>query len=518
MATATRERSIGRVRRTDVQVQLAHDRSRALFVHGTIAALTLFIAGVAYLRAPQPFPIALLVLMLACVAAFLRPTVGVFVLVFLTMIGDAATMPWWPFVKNMSSHESILFVDDHLILNPLEVVAAVTMSAWLLRSIVDRGWRFVRGRMLLPISIFTGFVLFGYARGIASGGDKRIAIFEGRTLFYIVIVYILVTNLLTTRRQYVRLVMTAMVAVSIQSIFSLQYYRGLSSEARKSLETLSAHSATITMDALFVLFLAAVMFKCSRWLRWVTFVMCIPVMWAYLLSQRRAAMVALFIGIFIVLVVTYHRRRRAFWFVAPATVLLGTGFVVATWNAIGALGLPAQAVKTVLFPDQLSDADTSSDLYRKIEKFNLLFTIRSNRVFGVGFGQKFLRPVAMPDISFFEFWEYIPHNNVLWIWIKMGFLGFASMLFMFGRAVQLGARSIALIRSNDHVAFAVVGVAFVVMFLVFAYVDIAWDARSTVFLGVAMALCADFVQARDVDADRRRAQHFEMVPQVEQTA
>ena len=48
----------------------------------------------------------------------------------------------------------------------------------------------------------------------------------------------------------------------------------------------------------------------------------------------------------------------------------------------------------------------------------------------------------MPDISFFEFWEYIPHNNVLWIWIKIGFFGFVAMLFMFGRGVQLGARSV----------------------------------------------------------------------------
>ena len=32
-------------------------------------------------------------------------------------------------------------------------------------------------------------------------------------------------------------------------------------------------------------------------------------------------------------------------------------------------------------------------------------------------------------------------------------------------------------------------------------------------LGLAMALCADFVQAHDVDADRRRAPAFELVPQ-----
>jgi O-antigen ligase len=318
---------------------------------------------------------------------------------------------------------------------------------------------------------------------------------------------------LSTRQQYVRLVMTALFAVSIQSIFSLTYYRGLPLGERQSLESLGEHSATIPMNALFILLIGSLLFKCSRWIRWASFLLAIPVAYAYILSQRRAAMIALFVGVFILICILYQRRRRAFWFFAPATVLVGLGFVLATWNAAGAIGLPAQAVKTVLFPDQLADADTSSDLYRKLEASNLYFTIQQNKVFGLGFGQKFLQPIAMPDISFFEFWEYIPHNNVLWLWVKMGFLGFAATLFMFGRAVQLGARSIALVGTNDHAAFVAVGLTYVVMFLVFAYVDIAWDPRSTVFLGLAMALCADFVQAHDVDAERRRRPAFELVPQ-----
>src|SRR6188508_3332177 len=154
-------RSVGRTRTIDVEVQIAHDKGRARVVYAAIIVLTLFIAAVAYTRAPEPFPIALLVLMLACVCAFLRPAAGVYVLVFLTMVGDVVTMPWWPFTKNMSSHESILYVNDNLFLNPLEVLAAVTMIAWLLRSVADPTWRFVRGRMFWPILIFTGFVVFG---------------------------------------------------------------------------------------------------------------------------------------------------------------------------------------------------------------------------------------------------------------------------------------------------------------------------------------------------------------------
>ncbi len=92
-----------------------------------------------------------------------------------------------------------------------------------------------------------------------------------------------------------------------------------------------------------------------------------------------------------------------------------------------------QAVKTVIAPGQLSLEDQSSDLYRQIEAYDIWYTIRSNELFGVGFGQQFLRPWQLPDISFFVFWEYMPHNSILWIWMKMGIGGFMAMLYLIAR-------------------------------------------------------------------------------------
>src|SRR6185436_13694955 len=166
-------RSAGRTRTTSVEVQIAHDRSRARHVYFPILALTFVMAAVAFARVPEPFPIALLVLVLSCVAAFFRPTLGLYVLVFLTMVGDTVTMEWWPFTKNMSSRESIFFVNDQLFLSPLELLAGVTLLAWLIRQIADPTWRFIRGRLFWPIATFTAFVVLGFLRGIASGGDRR---------------------------------------------------------------------------------------------------------------------------------------------------------------------------------------------------------------------------------------------------------------------------------------------------------------------------------------------------------
>ena len=81
---------------------------------------------------------------------------------------------------------------------------------------------------------------------------------------------------------------------------------------------------------------------------------------------------------------------------------------MAFWTSTGGIGFGAQALKSVIAPEQLSEADRNSDLYRQIEAYDIWYTIRSNELFGIGFGRRFLRPIALPDISFFVFGSTCP--------------------------------------------------------------------------------------------------------------
>ena len=110
--------------------------------------------------------------------------------------------PWWPFTKNMSSRESILYLADGLSINPLEMLLAVTASGWLLQRLGGPDWHFCAGALFWPLVVFTGFVVVGLLHGQASGGDRRVAIFEARPLLYMASCYVLVTNLFTNRLQY----------------------------------------------------------------------------------------------------------------------------------------------------------------------------------------------------------------------------------------------------------------------------------------------------------------------------
>ncbi len=89
------------------------------------------------------------------------------------------------------------------------------------------------------------------------------------------------------------------------------------------------------------------------------------------------------------------------------------------WNNDSLVGMPARGVRTALVASA-GTRDYNSNLYRLIENVNTTYTIRHNLLLGVGFGNKFQILVRMPDISIFEWWEYITHNSILWLWITTG--------------------------------------------------------------------------------------------------
>jgi hypothetical protein len=71
--------------------------------------------------------------------------------------------------------------------------------------------------------------------------------------------------------------------------------------------------------------------------------------------------------------------------------------------------------------------------------------------------------------------------------MKAGFGGFVALIFLFGAALRTGARAALRTARGDFAAITLTSTAFIAMFAIFAYVDIAWDAQNVVLLAVAMA-------------------------------
>src|SRR6202035_3033720 len=91
----------------------------------------------------------------------------------------------------------------------------------------------------------------------------------------------------------------------------------------------------------------------------------------------------------------------------------------------------------------------SSTLFREIENYNLLYTLRQNPFLGTGFGRPFVEAAQNYDISFFKEYHFLPHNSVLGLWAFAGVFGFTGLSVALVVGVFLSARSYYWARSPD---------------------------------------------------------------------
>lgn len=430
-----------------------------------------------------------LLYLVGAAAILVQPRYGLYLILLFTLLGDAALLPWYPFVKGFSGRESLFFLHDAIIVSPLELYVLLIAISWLFREARRGRVRLFTGDLFRPALAFMAFLLFGLVYGIGTGGDVRIALWETRAIFYLIALLFLTSNLTETAAQANRLIWMAMAALFIKGTIGSLYYLLVLKGDLTGVERISEHAAAMHLNTLFVLGLAAWIYKTSVTKRAVLPLMIPFVMLGYIAMQRRAAFVTLAVAFALAVAVLYRERRRAFWLTMPGLAVLSAVYLAVFWNSQSVLAVPSQAIKSVIAAEQASSDDRSSNDYRVIENRNIRFTIHQHPLTGVGFGRKFFIIEPMPDISsLFDWWEYITHDSMMWIWMKTGVGGFFSMLLLTGLAVVRGTQALERRPGDDFNAVILTATLYIVMHFIYACVDMSWDAQSAVYVGTMMGL------------------------------
>jgi hypothetical protein len=455
---------------------------------GGIAAVALFLAVSMFRGGAEPIVVAWLIYIASLALILYQPRYGVYLLLFFGLVGDSVLMPWFPFTKNFSSEESIFFLHPDLIVSPLEVMLLVTIFAWLVRQFGVRRLEFYKGPLFWPAAIFLAFTCFGIVWGLGRGGDVTIGLFEARPLFYLPVMLVLVSNLLVKREHFSHLMWAIMLAIFIEALIGTHYVLVVLGGSLRNIESITEHGAAVHMNTLFVFAAAVWIYNTSTAKRILLPLMMPAVLLAFMATQRRAAFLALGVACLLLAYVLFKERPYAFWLIVPPLLLLGVVYIGVYWNAGGALGKPAQAIKSVIAPGQLNLRDQMSNIYRVLENINVRQTIRAAPLTGLGFGHPFLLVVPLPDISFFRYWQYLPHNSILWIWIKMGVGGFVAMLYLVGMAIMTAVRTWWQMPRNELGAISLAAALYLIMHFLYAYVDISWDIQSMLYVGTMMGV------------------------------
>ena len=322
--------------------------------------------------------------------------------------------------------------------------------------------------------------------GQRSGGDLYMAFWEIRSLLYVVVCFVLAANTVRTHQHLRLLVATGLIGLSLYAVEGA-FRRLVLIEAGylgAVQDVWYPHEAVVFFASLVPLIIAQQVFGGPAWQR-VLGLMVLPVaMYATLASERRAGQVALMVGLLVLFLVFLVVRRKAFFLVALPVLLAGAVYMPLFWNASGLLAQPARAVRSVTDPD---GRDSASNVYRDLEKVNVRETINASPLFGVGFGREFTFYVAMPDLSFWQFWRYTPHANILWIWLKTGAIGFVSFWALLGLALAYASRVVKEDTDQTIVTLAMFALIALVTTLTFSYVDLGFTAgRVNVFIGTLL--------------------------------
>lgn len=432
--------------------------------------------------------VAWLLLIINIAAILYRPLNGIYLTLFWTLAADQSLMAWYPFIKNFSSRETLLYLHDAVIFSPLELLLVVTLLSWFMHDGMRRKLRVYQGPLFWPAMGFAAFIAFGLVYGIGRGGSANVALWETRAIFYMFLMIVLVSNLLEKRDHIKNVLWVAVAALLIKSLYAVYHLLFVLRGDLSNVASLTDHQAAIHLNVLVVLAAAAWLYRIGWRKVLLLWVILPPVFLTIIAAQRRAGFVALLIALALLAVIMFVERRRAFWLIVPPAAVLALAYMGIFWNSSHPLGGPAQAVKSVVAEDQADYHDRLSNDYRKIENYNSTFTIKQEPLTGVGFGNKFYIVIPMPDISNFVWWEYMPHNSVIYIWIKAGVGAFLALLLFVGLSIAQGMRATVRLSDPHLKAISLTATIFIIMHFVYAYVDISWEAQGMILLGIMLGI------------------------------
>jgi hypothetical protein len=221
---------------------------------------------------------------------------------------------------------------------------------------------------------------------------------------------------------------------------------------------------------------------------------------AMMVNHRRSAELALIAGaaVLMVLAIRFDDEHRSRWLGLTLLVLVGgTIFMVGYWNhTTGLTGELVRPIRSLFVPDQ---RDYLSNIYRVAENANIQFNFKMSPLIGSGFGIPMIVIFPMADISFvYPLWNYIPHNTLLWIGMRMGALGYAAFFGLLAMAILQACRQLATRKDPLISSIAAFAVAAIVAEMIQGYTDLQLDTyRNLIVFGAVLGVINRLPQLAD---------------------
>lgn len=461
-----------------------------LMIYGSI-----IIGGLWLFQGDVPVVLSIVYLVTIFFLSFLRLDYSLYLLLFGVLIFDQFGIPTYnpftyqiDFFRNLKEISYIPFFNSGMA-NPIEIHLFFIIFSLILIFAIKKDFTWRPIAVPIPFFIFFGFFVMSFLYGMKNGGDFMVALWEIRAFFYFFILYLITPQIIRNKEQIRVLVWIFIISITFKALQGIERFIELGFTTGGK-ATLTNHEDPVFIVTLLILLLGLLVFRSKDKQRMWLLILLIPLLLGFYVGLRRAAYASFMVSFatFVVLLPT-QIRWKFIKGMFPVFIVIAI-YAGAFWNNNGTLGRPVQMIKSGFeTPTKEKNVDDYySNLYRDFEDYNLAQTVVYNPIKGIGFGKKYAQPIPLVNIRF-PLRDYIPHNEIMWILVKMGAIGFLVFWFFFNSFAAKGVKIFARLEDPYLKAIALFIVIAIINQMVISYFDLQLTYyRNMIYLGCLMGL------------------------------
>lgn len=381
---------------------------------------------------------------------------------------------------------------EGLIERPIGFLFLFLLFVLISRRLVERTQLLKGGGLIVPFLLFLFCLVGGTVYGYLTGGNFRIIVIELRPFVYLFECYLIAYNLVTRKSQVRAFFWFVIVGAGVKALQGIYIYIRLHGQLGDS--TLMSHEESFFFIGLLMLVILLSLHYHFR-PQLIAGLLVLPVVVVTLvLNDRRADYVAFVAGLgaawFLVFIIR-SQARKMLAIVLLVSLVLGGGYIALFANSTSAFALPAHGFVAVFHPDPTDTRDINSNQYRIDENYDLIYTIqRDNFLLGLGFGKPYLEPI--PLTTLFQtinasdmYYNYVPHNNIYWVWMRLGAIGFLAFWYLIGSILVRGSLIARQLRDPYLQLIAIYTLSMTMAEIIVAYADYQlFFYRNMIYIGL----------------------------------
>lgn len=332
-------------------------------------------------------------------------------------------------------------------------------------------------RFFSAATIAGGFWLeaWGTARGDM---DFRNSLWQVQHVAYLPLLFFLLEYAIRGPRDYAALGKTIISAACVRATMAVLVRRFVTPNSYEAMPTATSHPDSMLFAGAFCLCVVLALETRSR-KHWQLCAVVLPILVLGMIANNRR-----------LVWVQIAMALLALYFVSPMSkvklnvvrgVIVGipvfAAYLIAGWESQGGgLFKVARMVRSVV--DSKSDASSE---WRDWENFDLVYTLRSSPLLGIGYGHPYLQEVKLPEVAYDQE-SFLPHNSVLGLWAYGGLVGFTLAWMMIAVGAFFAVRSYRMATRREDRAAALASLMMLVIYVAHCFGDLGLGVWTSVFL------------------------------------